>query len=90
MGVLSSILLWPLAPIRGVVALGGVIQKQVEQEMQNPATARRDLEATEDAYESGDISAAEMEDTEQEVLNRMAAQPGGGLDLDTRPSDEKG
>ena len=90
MGVLSSILLWPLAPVRGVVALGEVIQEQVEQEMRNPALARRELEAAEDAYQSGEISADEMEHSEQQVLDRMSARPTGGLDLPIRPPDEKG
>lgn len=90
MGVLSSILLWPLAPVRGVVALGEVIQEQVEQEMRNPALARRELEATQEAYQSGEISADEMERSEQQVLDRMSARPTGGLDLPTGTTDEKG
>jgi multidrug resistance efflux pump len=90
MGVLSSILLWPLAPVRGVLALGEAIQQQVEQEQRNPALARRELETAEEGYQAGEISAEELENTEQQVLNRMTARPGGGLELDTRRSDEEG
>ncbi len=87
MGLLSSILLWPLAPVRAVVSLGEVIQQRVEQELQDPAVARRDLEAADAAYQAGEISADELARIERLVLDRMQAQPGGGLRLTRGPSE---
>jgi hypothetical protein len=43
MGILSAILLSPLAPVRGVIALGEVIQRHAEEELYNPANTRRQL-----------------------------------------------
>jgi hypothetical protein len=82
MGVLSAVLLWPLAPVRGVLSLAEVIQEQVEQELRNPALARRDLEAVEAAYERGDIDAAELARAQQLILDRMRGLPA------TRPPEE--
>lgn len=76
MGVLSSILLWPLAPVRAVVSLGEVIQRRVEEELRDPTVARRDLEAAEQAYHDREISADELARTEQDVLDRMRGLPG--------------
>ena len=47
MGILSAIVGLPLAPVRGVIALGEVIARQVDQELHNPATTRRQLEELE-------------------------------------------
>ncbi|HJP77768.1 MAG TPA: gas vesicle protein GvpG [Pseudonocardiaceae bacterium] len=76
MGVFSSILLWPLAPVRGVVSLGEVIQRRIEEELRDPIRARNDLEAAEQAYREREISADELARTEQDVLDRMRGLPG--------------
>lgn len=68
MGVLSAVLLAPLAPIRGVVALAEVIQRRVDQELNDPATTRRQLEALEEARERGEISPEEEEEAQDEIL----------------------
>ena len=41
MGLLSFIATLPLAPVRGVISLAELIQRQVEEELHNPASARR-------------------------------------------------
>lgn len=76
MGVFSSILLWPLAPVRAVVSLGEVIQRRIEEELRDPTRAHHDLEAAEQAYHEGEISADELARTEQDVLDRMRGLPG--------------
>jgi hypothetical protein len=68
MGVLSAVLLLPLAPIRGVVALAEVIQRRVDQELNDPATTRRQLEALEEARERGEISPEEEDEAQDEIL----------------------
>jgi hypothetical protein len=59
--------------MRGVVALAGVIQRQVEQEMHNPANTRRQLEALEEARERGDITPEEEQEAQQEILQKKIA-----------------
>ncbi|MDV7355362.1 gas vesicle protein GvpG [Rhodococcus oxybenzonivorans] len=73
MGLLSFVFTLPLAPVRGVISLAEVIQRQVEQEMHNPATARRELEELEEARERGDITAEEEEHAQQAILDRMTS-----------------
>ncbi|KAF0964374.1 MULTISPECIES: gas vesicle protein GvpG [unclassified Rhodococcus (in: high G+C Gram-positive bacteria)] len=71
MGVLSFIATLPLAPVRGVISLAELIQRQVEEELHNPASARRALEELEDARAAGEISAEEEEEAQQAILDRM-------------------
>ena len=77
MGLLSFIATLPLAPVRGVISLAELIQQQVEEELHNPASARRALEELEDARAAGEISAEEEEQAQQAILDRMTgtAQP---------------
>lgn len=79
MGLLSTVLGLPFAPVRAVISLGEVIQRRVEQEMHDPASARRELEAIEEARQAGEISAEEEAEAQQRVLDRMA-QPVVGQD----------
>lgn len=68
MGLFSAIVLAPLLPVRGVISLAEVIQRQVEQELNDPARTRRQLEALEEARESGEISAEEEKAAQREIL----------------------
>ncbi|PPJ28854.1 gas vesicle protein G [Nocardia nova] len=71
MGLFSSILLLPAAPVRGVIWLSGLIQEQVEQQLQDPVRLRRELEEIDRAAAAGDLSAEEAAQAQQEILNRM-------------------
>jgi hypothetical protein len=62
-----------LSPVRAIIALAELIQRRVDQESRHPASARRDLEAVEEAHQAGEISAEEQADLQQRVLDRMAA-----------------
>ena len=77
MGLLSFIVTLPLAPVRGVISLAELIQRQVEEDLHDPASARRALEELEEARERGEISAEEEEQAQQAILDRMTgtAQP---------------
>ena len=68
MGIFSTIAGLPLAPVRAIVALGQVIQEQVEQQLHDPATTRRELEALAEARERGDITAEEEAQAQQQIL----------------------
>ncbi|ETK35505.1 hypothetical protein GCM10009530_34300 [Microbispora corallina] len=71
MGLLSLLFGWPLAPVKGVIRLGELIQEQVEREMRDPAAVRRRLEAIEEARRSGRISEEEEARAVEEVLRTM-------------------
>ncbi|MGK8509840.1 gas vesicle protein GvpG [Nocardia asiatica] len=71
MGLLSTILTLPIAPVRGVIWLGEVIQDQVEQQMHDPANMRRELEEINAAAAAGQLSEEERKQAQQAVLDRM-------------------
>lgn len=75
MGLLTSLLSLPLAPVRGVVWLGELIQEQVEQQMHDPADIRRELDELDDAVAAGRLSEPEYRQAQQQVLNRMIPRP---------------
>lgn len=82
MGLLTSILSLPLAPVlmpvRGVLWIGEVIQDQVEQQLHDPVILRRELEEIDRAAAAGELSAQEAEQAQQAVLERMMSSRGGG------------
>jgi hypothetical protein len=84
MGALSWLVLWPLAPARGVVALGELIQRRVDQELNDPATTRRQLEALEEARERGEISPEDEDRAQDEIIQ---ARLGPGQDSDAPRKD---
>ncbi|WP_020658734.1 gas vesicle protein GvpG [Amycolatopsis benzoatilytica] len=71
MGLLSGIAGLPLAPLRGVLALGELIRRRVDQELRAPASVRHELEAAEEARAAGEISSEEEAERQNEVLARL-------------------
>jgi hypothetical protein len=67
MGLLSFVSL----PVRSVIKLGELIQRQADQELHNPAAARHELEEVEDRRAAGELTADEEAEAEQQVLDRM-------------------
>jgi hypothetical protein len=68
MGLFSALVLSPLAPVRGVVALAELIQRRVDQELNDPANTRNQLEALEEARERGEISPEEEAQAQDEII----------------------
>lgn len=77
MGLLTGLLGLPLAPVRGVLALGELIRRRVDEELYNPASIRRELEALEQARAAGEISAEEEAEAQQRVLDRLNVSGAG-------------
>ena len=73
MGLFSSLVTWPLAPVRGVVALGELIQRRVDQELHDPATTRRQLEELEEARGRGEISPEQERQAQEQILTTKIA-----------------
>ncbi|MFL5959753.1 MAG: gas vesicle protein GvpG [Gaiellaceae bacterium] len=80
MGVLTGLLLLPLAPLRGTIWLAERLAEAAERELDEEATARRLLVEAEIAFETGELSEAEYEQVEDELLERLerARTEGGG------------
>jgi hypothetical protein len=76
MGLLTTILTLPFAPIKGVVAIAEIVREEVETQRQSPAAIQRELEEVERARAAGQMSEEEMAQAEQQILNRLIEPPG--------------
>lgn len=74
MGLISMIVGLPLAPVRGVIKLGELLQEQVERELHDPAAIRRRLEEIAEDRAAGRISAAEEAQAVEQVMRRMTGR----------------
>ena len=79
MGFFASVLLLPLAPARGLLWVGRLLQELAENEINDPALLRSKLHEAEDAHRRGEITAEELERIEDAVFTQlMAAQRASG------------
>ncbi|WP_241383616.1 gas vesicle protein GvpG [Rhodococcus sp. CH91] len=80
MGLLTTLVTLPLAPVKGVMWLGEIIEEQVDQQLHDPANVRRELEEIEEAAAAGALSPEEKDEAQQAVLNRMISRGSAGAD----------
>jgi hypothetical protein len=73
-GLFSSLVTWPLAPVRGVVALGELIQRRVNEELNDPARTRRLLEDLEEARRRGEITPEQERQAQEQILATRMSQ----------------
>ncbi|MGW3342942.1 gas vesicle protein GvpG [Nonomuraea rubra] len=74
MGLVSSLFTWPLAPVRGLMRLGELIQEQIDRELRNPAAVRRRLEEIEAARQAGTISEEEEREAVESILRQATGR----------------
>ena len=75
MDLLTLLFRLPLMPLRSFIRLGEVIQEQVEREMRDPASVRRQLEQAQKAHESGEMSDNDLADVEGQAVDRLLTFP---------------
>jgi cytochrome c-type biogenesis protein CcmH/NrfG len=73
-GLVSSIFTWPLAPVRGLMRLGELIQEQIDRELRNPAAVRRRLEEIEAARQAGTITEEEEREAVESILRQATGR----------------
>ena len=84
MGLFTGLLMLPLAPIRGTVWIAEQIAEQAARELDEGRTIRRQLAEAELSYERGELTVEELEEIEDELLERLRLA--GELDAtDWRP-----
>ena len=71
MGFFSGVLLFPLAPLRGVLWVGQLLQSLAENELTDPEFLRTKLRDAEDAHRRGEISPEELARIEDAVFTRL-------------------
>jgi gas vesicle protein GvpG len=73
MGVFTGLLLLPLAPLRATVWIAERLADYAERELTDESSIRRLMVEAELAFEAGELSAAELEAVEDDLLERLAA-----------------
>jgi Gas vesicle protein G len=72
-GLFTGLLLLPLAPLRGTIWLAERLAEIAEREVADESAIRRLLVEAEAALEAGELSDAEFEIVEDELLDRLDA-----------------
>jgi len=81
MGLFTGLLLLPLAPLRGTIWLAEQLAAIAERELNDEQALRRLLLEAEVALDAGELTLAEYEQVEEELLDRidaLRAQTGAG------------
>jgi hypothetical protein len=73
MGLVSGLLLLPLAPLRGTIWLAERLADYAEGQLNDDAAIRRLLLEAEAALDAGELSEAEYDRIEDELLDRLDA-----------------
>ena len=90
MGLLTSIVTLPLAPVRGTIWIAEVLLEEVERQQRDPEVVEQQLLEAEAAYERGDLTEeefAEIEDERRRVVQvmqqpvRLVVQDGFAVDV---------
>ncbi|TMR23866.1 gas vesicle protein G [Nonomuraea turkmeniaca] len=90
MGLISLLFGWPLAPVKGVIRLGELIQEQAERQMHDPAVIRRRLEEIEELQASGAMSEEEAAREVELVFQRVTGRSGPASTGTTAGDEERG
>jgi chorismate mutase len=70
-GIVTGLLLLPLAPLRGTVAIAEQVLRQAEEQHFDPNRIRRQLEEVERWRAAGLVSDEEAEQVEDELVERL-------------------
>lgn len=71
MGLLSGLVTWPLAPIRGVVWVADQVLQEAERQYYDPALIRQELDEVDQLRREGLIDAEEADQREEELIARL-------------------
>jgi hypothetical protein len=75
MGLLSGLLLLPVAPLRGTIWIAEKLAEQAEAELSDRRAVRRLLLEAEAALERGELTEEEYDRVEDELLDRLEELP---------------
>jgi hypothetical protein len=76
MGVVTGLLLLPLAPVRGVGWVAGVLADEAERELESRESPERALADLQAARANGEINEEDAEALETQLIERMLARHG--------------
>jgi len=71
MGLFSKIMLAPLAPAFGVITLARELQREANEQLYGEQALRRELLALQQAVDNGEMTEAEYDAAEYDILWRL-------------------
>jgi Gas vesicle protein G len=78
MGLITGVLLLPLAPVRGIGWVAEVLRDEAERELAQSESPARALEELAAAVATGEMSPEEAEAREAEIIERILAESDAG------------
>ena len=78
MGLISEVLLLPLAPVRGSAWAIRQVLREAKRIYYDPAAVRKELAQVEQRLEAGEITEEEFDRQEDELLDRLEVGMHGG------------
>ncbi|HEY2077808.1 MAG TPA: gas vesicle protein GvpG [Streptosporangiaceae bacterium] len=87
MGLLTGLILLPLAPVRGVAWLSEQVLDLATQEEYNPVETYQRLAELDEARDAGEISAEECAAAEEALVARLMRARGGMRGIPEADSD---
>lgn len=80
MGLLTGLVTWPLAPLRGVVWIGEQLRDRADAQMNDPAVLRARIDDLDRAYDRGEITVEDRDEQQEELLERLMGRSQRELD----------
>jgi hypothetical protein len=71
MGLITGLLTWPLAPVRGVACIAEQVRQEAERQWMDPAALREALADVQARREAGLIDDGEADRLEDELIERL-------------------
>jgi cytochrome c-type biogenesis protein CcmI len=72
-GLISALVTWPLAPVRGVAWIGEQVRAEAERQWSDPAVIQQQLDDLDARREAGTIDEEEARLLEEELVQRLIA-----------------
>ena len=81
MGLIMGLLTLPLAPVRGAVWVAEQVKEEAERQWSSPAAIQEALNDVEAQRDAGQITDAEADARQEELLERLLAGSDSGMTL---------
>jgi Gas vesicle protein G len=70
-GLVTGIVTWPLAPVRGTLWVAEQVQREAERQWFDPVNIQRELDAVAERRRAGDLSDEDADRLEEELVRRI-------------------
>ena len=82
MGLIAGLLTLPLAPVRGAVWVAEQVKEEAERQWSSPAAIQEAINDVEARRDAGDLTDAEADALQEELLERLMAGSSSGMTLE--------